>query len=444
MPRAQGSQGYIGIAEQDHRSVPKDPTLYGDIVEVSAKADKEKIAIPILRPGVYQQTAQDVDGKRMAGEGFKTVFHPSDWVFLWKHLLGEVTSSQQGGTSAYKHEITGIDTVYGNGLTVMKHLDQMTMHLFGMFANKATVDLELSQPAFITWEFVGKDGSIGTGTSGTSQGQNAITFPVTLVASTSDQISIAIDGGSAVEVTLTAGAYATGAALATMINGIIADPDNGYTSLLDSHRNPIVACRVDSNDKLNFYSASKGTSSAVAWTAGTNDASLLLGRGTPVETSGNATVSTPVYNSAVGPYIYHQGRLKLDNVETCAQKLSFSVDNQLSPIECLGYDSNTDVVKVTRVISGTITKWLEDATIKQAFENNTDVELDIELRSGVEADTGYNYDCDIIMKAIRYGNPEPGLASKDPIAEEVPFIAYYYDATYKDFYISFINLLTSI
>jgi len=444
MPRAQGSQGFLGVAEQDHRAVPKDPSLYGDVVEISAKADKEKINIPIIRPGVYQQSAQEVDGKRSAGEGFKSVLHPSDWVFLWKHLLGDVTSTQQGGTAAYKHEITGIDTVYGDGLTLLKHLDQMTMHLFGMFANKATIELEVGQPAFVTWEFVGKDGTKGTGTAGTSQGQSAISFPVTLVASTSDQISISIDGGSAVEVTLTAGVYATGAALATMINEVIANPDNGYTGLLDSHRNPIVACRVDSNDKLNFYSASKGTSSAVAWTAGTNDAGTLLGRGTPVEAVGNATASTPVYNSAVGPYIYHQGRVKFDDVETYVQKLSLSIDNGLTPIDVLGFDSNKDVIKVTRVVSGTISKWLENETIWDAFQNNSDIELKLELRSGVEADTGYNYDCDIIMKAIRYGNPEPGLASKEPIMEEVPFTSYYYNATYKDFYISFINLLTSL
>lgn len=441
MADALGSNAYLGVAEGDHIGIHKDSNKFFDVTEISLKQDIEVIDVPILRPGVYKKAEQRLLGGRSFGEGFKSLLAPEDGVFLLRHLLGSVSSVQQGMTLAYKHTFLGANSVPANGLSFTKYMETMAVHFFGGYVTSATFEFELNQPVYVSWTIIGKDivddvhANAGLGSAGTSRGQNAITFPVTLVASTSDQISLNVNGAGAVVVTIAAGTYNTGVALVNAINTAIA----ANTSLLTLQRNPIAGCYVDSSNKLNFYSYSKGTSSTIAWTAGTNDAGTLLGRGTPVEAAGTSTVPTPVY-STLAPFIYCQGILKIDGVEAQVDKFSLTIDNQLQKKDVLGRCSMVGVNTVERVVSGTFTKWLTGDEVFEKFRGNADASLEINLRSNVVADTGYNYDQDIFLKKIRYNNPEPGVSAPDPIREEVPFVSYYYDATYGDVRIDVTNL----
>lgn len=438
MADALGSNAFIGIAESNAIGVHRDPSLYGDVTEISLKGEEDKITLNTLRPGVYQNSSQVLPGLRKVSGGFKYPFHPSDWVFLLKHLLGTVTSAQQGSTAAYKHSFLGANTLPGFGLSATKNLDQMVSHFFGLFANSLSLDFEIGQAIMATMEFIGKDMLIGTGTHGTSTGQNAISFPVTLVVDTSDQIKLAIDGGDATEVTITAGTYATAALLAAAINTAIA----GTTGLLDNYRNPKVACRVDSSNKLVFYSATKGAASTVAYTAGTHDATTLLGMGTPVEAAGAAELATPSYSS-LNPFIFYQAKLIIDDVEAEVEKLNLTISNNLQAKNVIGRNSLVGVNISQRTVTGTITKWLTGSSVWTKFRNGTKATLKIEGRTNVLAATGYYYDLDIWLKNILYSNPEPGVSGPDPIKEEIPFTAYYEDATYQDILIEVTNLTAS-
>jgi hypothetical protein len=438
MTDALGSNSFIGYAESNAKSVHRDSSLFGDVIEATIKGEEEKITLNTLRPGVYQNASQIISGLRKVSGGIKYPLHPSDHMILLKHLLGQVSSAQQGATAAYKHTFKGANTLPQFGLSFTKNLDQMAAHYFGVFLNQGTFDFEVGQAVMASLEVVGKDMLIGTGQSGTSTGQNAVSLPATLVVSTSDQIKLAIDGGTAVEVTIAAGAYATAAALAAAINTAIA----GTAGLLDTYRNPKVACRVDSSAKVVFYSATKGAASSVAWTAGTNDAGTLLGRGTPVEAAGAATLATPSY-SALSPLIFYQGKILIDGEEAEVEKLQLVINNNLQAKNVIGRNSLVGVNISQRVVSGTITKWLTGSSIWTKFRNGSTATLKIELRTGVEAATGYNYDQNIWLQDIRYGNPEPGVTGPDPIKEEVPFTAFYYDSTYQDILWDAINLATS-
>lgn len=438
MTDALGSNSFIGYAESNSKQVHRDPTLYGDVTEISMKGEEDKITLNTLRPGRYQTASQILSGLRKVSGGFKYPFHPSDHVILLKHLLGTVSSAQQGATAAYKHSFKGADSLPQFGLSFTKNLDQMVAHYFGVYLNQLTLDFEVGREVQASLEVVGKDMLIGTGLHGTSTGQNAVSLPVTLVVDTSDQIKLAIDGGSAVEVTITAGVYSTAAALAAAINTAI----QGTAGLLDSYRNAKVACRLDSSNKIVFYSATKGAASAVAWTAGTNDAGTLLGRGTPVEAAGATALASPSYSS-LNPFIFYHGAVIIDGVEAEVEKLQLVINNNLQPKNVIGRNSLVGVNGGARIVSGTITKWLTGSSVWTKFRNGSTATLKLELRTGVEAATGYNYDCDIWLKDIRYGNPEPGVTGPDPIKEEVPFTAFYYDATYQDILIELTNLATS-
>lgn len=436
---ALGTNAFIGISESDHIGVPKDPSEYFDAITTGLKGDISPIDVKILRPGVYQDAAQKLQGLRSASGDIKMPFNPTGGIRILKHLLGAVTSTQQGATAAYKHRFLGADTFASeSGLSIMVNKDLEAFHYFGMLVNTLTLSFEQGNPVQATYGFVGKDVSTGKGTAGTSTGQNAISFPVTLVASTSDQIKLAVDGGTAVELTIPAAAYATGAALSAAINTVIA----GTSALLDSSRNPEVACYVNSSNKLVFYTADKKSTASVAWTAGTHDAGTLLGRGTPVEAAGANALATPTFTTVL-PFIFTQGIVKVDGVEIECEKLTLTINNGLIKKNVLGRDSYVGANKGTRIVSGSFGKWFSETAIYEKFRANSDATIKLELRTGVECATGYYYDCDIFMNKVRYGNPEPTVPGNDPLKHDVPFTAYYADATYKDIAIDVTNLETS-
>lgn len=108
-----------------------------------------------------------------------------------------------------------------------------------------------------------------------SQGRyigTAITPPVTITAGVNDRLTLSVDGVSAT-VTLTAGAYATGTSLASMVQNIV----NADTTLLAG--NSSVAVTWDT-DHLVITSDAIGDTSDVLPTGGTGQATLGLSAGT--------------------------------------------------------------------------------------------------------------------------------------------------------------------
>ena len=437
---ARGSELYVGYAPSDTKRVPKDPTLWMECLGIALEPDVAQIKREILRPTAVQYDSQVLLGARSVKGNIKTEFHPEQGMQLLNAILGNVTHNQLGGTAAYKHTFTGSDTVpSAEGFTIFESMDIIEREFYGCFPTKLGLAFDIGKSVEATYDFIGKDVVSGVGTGGTSRGQNAITFTVTLVLNTSDQIKLNVDGAGIVEITLTAGAYATSAALVTMINNAI----NSTSTLLNTMGDPKVACFVDANNKLNFYSATKGAASSVAWTAGTHDASTLLGKGTPVEAVGAATLPTPTY-SALQPFIFHQATLLVDGSSVDVEKLSLSIDIGLQAKNVLGQASLRDVLLgKNRVVTGSIDKWFEDETIINKFRALTSAALKIQLRSGVQVGaTAYFYDCDIWLNNIRYGNPFPKPSGTGPFKQSIPFTAYY-DVTYKDVQIDITNSLTT-
>ena len=105
-------------------------------------------------------------------------------------------------------------------------------------------------------------------TSGTSTGNAALgAVPTTIVAGTADTFKLAVDGGTAVELTIAPGSFADRAAMVSAIN----------TSIGTSALSGKVSASLDASNKIVFTSATSNASSAVLETAGTTDASASLG-----------------------------------------------------------------------------------------------------------------------------------------------------------------------
>jgi flagellin len=121
-------------------------------------------------------------------------------------------------------------------------------------------------------------------TAGTFTGATALATTNTIVLGTSDQINLAVDGGSAVQLTIAAGAY-NEAQTVDAINTAI-----GGSALAGK-----VSASLDATNKIVFTSAKSGSGSSVTESAGTNDANGVLmltpGAGT-VGTGGVATSTT--------------------------------------------------------------------------------------------------------------------------------------------------------
>ena len=126
----------------------------------------------------------------------------------------------------------------------------------------------------------------GKANAGTSTGTGtALTATNTLTLNTSDQITLAVDGGTAVEITIAAQAGTTAAITLAAVN----------TAIEASSLAGTVTASLSADDEIVFTSASTGSSSSVAVTAGTNDARTALGLNTTTAVQGSnspASVAT--------------------------------------------------------------------------------------------------------------------------------------------------------
>jgi hypothetical protein len=448
MSVARGTQGFIGYVASGLSGVHRDPTKWIALKEPPTITNEiVQIDSRIFAPGAYHQSMERLQGMFNVSGSFVMALHPSEGIEFLKGILGTVTSTELtgAGSGIYEHEFVGSDVVpMPEGFSVIVRKDLKDKNISGLIVTSVEIKAEVNGEVIATVNWIArKCETVTAGTQATSQGQNAVSLPVTFVVGVSDDFKLAIDGGTAYECTITAGAYATAAALEAAINAAIL----AQTSLQDSDGLPEVACYVDSANKVNFYTADKGIAAAVAWTAGTHTASTLMGMGTVVEAAGTATAATPTYSS-VQPYLATQLSIKQDTVAAYFSSVTLNIDSKIVPRNCLGSKFFKEPkLDGKREITLTLVKEYEDESAMTSWAANSDVEFEMNLRTGTEivAASGVNYDADIYIKKCRINNsPEPTFNAQGALTQEIGAMAFYEDATYKDIKIDLNNDMSSI
>ena len=346
--------------------------------------------------------------------------------------------SQENATftpsEGYTHQFLGQDTVPNVPLCFTLYEDISCMNLVGCYPTNFDIEIDKGNPVQITYGFVGMHGFDQKGTAGVCVGENSIggNLPVVIVLNISDQIKLAIDGGTATEITIAAGSYATVDALAAAINTAI----ENTSALLDTYRRPMVVCIADPTKRVAFYSGSKGTSSSVAWTAGTNDASGLLGN-SQAGVAGSATNVKPS-ESTIQPFITTKARLFLggpSGVEIPGvEKMKISVNNGMGLLETIGfYFAHIPVIHKRREIKVTIDLAYTDTSILAKFLANTTIALYALLETGVAiGSTSDKYQAEIFLNSCKIlKTPLPAVSGQDYIKQTIEAQAFA-DNTYQD------------
>jgi len=442
MTMQRGSQVFVGYSQNGILGVHRDPTHYVACESFAYNVEPIEIDREIFIPGQHHESIE----RLIAGFNYSgnMVFdlHPAEGIHFMKGVLGEITTTELTGAGAIEHQFLGGDTVpMPNGFSFTVEMDRKVYLFSGVVVTSIEKVSEADGVVKCTVNWIAKLLDISSdGTSGTSIGQNAMSFTVTLVVDTSDQIKLNIDSGGAVEITIAAGAYTTAAALEAAINTAI----EGTSGLLDSDGNPEVACYIDSDNKCHFYTADKGSGAEVAWTAGTNDASTLLGMGTPVEAAGSDTIASPSYSS-IAPFKAHQLSVLYAGSEIYVDKFTILIDAGIIGKRYHGHKyMRRPQLEKKRMITGSYEKDYEDETEITAAVANSNVELKGQYRTGIVAAGGVNYDADEWLKRVRItGAPHP-QPIHGTLRQVVTFKAYKEDATYNDYRFDVINLLSSI
>jgi hypothetical protein len=362
------------------------------------------------------------------------------------------TASQETMSGAFTHTFLGQDTVPNVPLAFTFYEDLSCMNLVGCYPTQCEFDIEKGNPVQLAMTVVGMHGFDQKGTAGTSVGQDNVDFPgsvmdpdITLALGVSDQIKLAVDGGSAVEVTIAAGTYATAELLAAAINSAI----EATPALLDSYRRPLVQCYFNSVSKLVFYSGSKGASSAIAWTAGTHDAGTILGRGTPVQTAGSGTNSKPT-ESLIQPFIATKVKLLLGGSSGTeipgVQKVKITANNGMGIIDTIGYFfAHQPVIHKRREVKISFDVAFTDVTMLSKFLANTTISLYVLLETAVTiGTTTYKYQAEIYLNTCKIlKTPLPNVSGQDYIKQTIEAQAFL-DVTHQDIKVIVQNSLNEI
>lgn len=436
MTIGRSSQGSFGYSQSGLLGVHRDankwiglnepPTYDHQITQIDAR---------LFTPGAYHRSIERLQGMFTVTGSFVMPLHPSEGIEFLKGVLGGVTSTELtgAGSGIYEHEFIGEDTVpMTKGFSLTIDADLQVKYISGAVVTMIELGAEVNGIVLATVSYIAKKlETADAGTSGTSKGQNAISFPATLVDSTSDQIKLAIDGGAAVEVTIAAGAYSSAAALEAAVNTAIL----GTSGLKDGDGESEVACYIDSDDKINFYSADKGTGAEITWTAGSNDANIILGYGTPVEAAGTAALPSVSYSS-VQPFMATDLTVKQDSTEICIEGFTLTIDAKIVPRNCLGSKFMKEPKQeAKREITISFKKDYENEAQVDAWVANSDVEFEGNFRTGTEivADSGVEYSSDLYLKKCRINNtPEPVLNAAGSITQETTATSFYKNAIYVD------------
>lgn len=436
MTVARGFQGSLGYVKSGLLGVHRDPTKWIALKEPpTITPEITQIDSRLFNPGAYHLSDERLQGMFNYSGSFQMVLHPEEGVELLAGVLGSVSSSELtgAGSGIYQHTLTGSDSVpMAQGFSVTVNEDLAVKYIHGLVVTSVEISVELNGEAIATVNWIARKVETGAaGTSGTSQGEDALSFNLTITEDSNDDFKLAVDGGTVYECTIAAGTYTTAADLQAAINTAIL----AQSSLQDSGGLPEVACYIDDNDKVNFYTSDKGTGASVAWTAGTNDAGTVLGRGTPVEAAGTASLATPSYSS-VQPFTATQLTVKQDTTSICATSCTLTIDAKIIARNCLGSKYMKEpIMEGKREVTIEIAKEYENNTAFEAWEANSNVEFELDLLTGTEiiASSGVNYELYVYLKKCRINNtPEPAFNGAGAMTQTINATSFYYDSTYKD------------
>lgn len=448
MAIGRGFEGFMGYVASGLMGVCRDPVKYVELKEPPVITPEiAQIDTRTFNPHAYHQSAERLQGLFNYSGSFVMPFHPEEGVEFLKGALGSVTSTELtgAGSGIYEHEFVGQDTIpMAEGFSVVIHQDIETAYISGLIVTSVEIKSETGGEVLATVNWIAKRVEWGaTGTSGTSQGQSAVSFSAVITEDSNDDFKLAIDGGTAYECTIAADTYATAAALQAAINTAI----KNQTSLCDTDGEPEVACYIDSDNKVNFYTADKGSGAEVTWTAGTNDANTTLGYGTPVEAAGADTLGTPTYSS-VSPFTAQQVTVKQDSTTIYLSAFTVMIDTKLVGRNVLGSKYIREVkFDGKREITLTMTKEYEDDDAYDAWLANSDVQFEANLRTNTEivASSGVNYDSDFYFLKCRINNtPAPTFNGQGALTQEISATSFYYDGTYYDGKIDVNNTMATI
>lgn len=448
MTVALGFNGSFGYAQSNLFGVHRDQTKWVALNEPPTfEPEIAQIDARLFTPGAYRKSIERLQGMFKCSGSFVMPLHPSEGVEFVKGVLGDVTSTELtgAGSGIYQHSFLGSNSVpMPKGFSLTIHEDIITKYISGVVVTSIEFGAEIDDVVTATVNWVGKKWETSAqGTAGTSQGGSAVSYDVVITEDSNDDFKLAIDGGAAYECTIAAATYSTAATLEAAINAAIL----AQTSLNDSEGVSEVACFIDSNDKLNFYTADKGTGAQVTYTAGTNDATASIGMGTPVEAAGTATLATATF-SEVAPFVSTDMTVSQEGVDICVQSFTATFDAGLVNRNCLGHKYSKAVeIEKSRDIMLTFTKEYEDETAYNAWIANTDIEFQAALRTNNEivAASGIDYDGNLYFKKCRINNtPEPSFEGQGAMKQEISATSYDYDNTYQDGLFEVNNLMSDM
>jgi len=355
-------------------------------------------------------------------------------------------------THVFKHG--DIVPVYGpnllaEGFSIVEVMDKDNGDQFnycGVYVDGLSLDFSKDEPLKVSVSLTGNEGNHGIGKSATSISNGSLSFPI--VISGGDKLTIAANGGTAVDVLLTAGSY-TVIQLVAMINGLLVDTAALLNDVID--KRPLLACAWDlDNGNFIFYTDKKGSGTSLHITNGPSTMAMT----TPIETAGSDTPSSPTFPLAANtthrlqPFIGTGATVKINSLRIPAEKLKIDFKNNFKKDNYLGVNFPIqNVINGRFEITGTI-----DIKVTAAnraywddFLNDTAAALEIDIETGIAIDPGYNYSGKILLPLIKLTkNNKPKAALPGVVTQTLAFQAYLDTDTSKDCEIDITNSQATI
>jgi hypothetical protein len=442
---AQSTKSWCGLAFADLQQVCKDPDQIVAVKTLGMTPDKKWTQADVMTgttampDGFRRPGALSVKGK-IDAEFYAEGAIPR----LIAGIMGAPVITKNGATAAYTAVFKHGDAVnYPEGFALTEVMDKDNGDQFnycGCQVDGMTLDFSKDEAIKFSASITGNEGNHGIGTAATSTSSSAISFPVTIGAA--EKITIAANGGTGIDVAITAGTY-TAVQLAAMVNANILALATLQNDVID--KRPVVAAYVNSSNKLVIYTDKKGTGATLHVTNGNADIDFA----SPVEVAGTATPVIPSYPVIISttkklqPLIGTGATVLYNGAQIPAEKVKIDFKNNFKKDNFLGVNYPIQNVLNGRfMITGSIE--FKVTTDNQAywdsFLNDTAAALEIDMETGVLIDTGYNYGGKIKLPLIKLTkNDKPKSALPGAITQTLTFEAYYDAVTATDCEIDLTN-----
>jgi hypothetical protein len=453
MTTANGLQGSFGYAQSDILGVHKDPTKWIALNEApTIETEIVQIDSKTFSPGMAHKSIERLQGTFNCSGSFAFDLHPEEGIEFLKAVLGEVTTTELTGIGSgiYTSSFLGGDTVpMPNGFSLTINQDLKVYYIAGAIVTSAEISSEIDGTVICTINWIGKKWTAASaGTSSTETGDSAITFPITFSGDKQFKIDTNSDSSTITEYTIPNGTYSTAAELEAALNTLISEGGTPTYSNdnTDSDGVEKFACYINGDNKLVFYTSAKGSTAFIDYSPGGTDGSADLGFSTPTHADGLDVLATDTYSS-VQPFTSVDLTVKQDSSAICVDNVTISIDTGLAAKKCLGHKYMKAVnIEKKREVTISFTKNYTDEAQVDAWYNNSDVEFEVNLRTGTEiiTDSGIDYDGNIYLKKCRIQNSPVPKPASGVIKVEATAMSFYYDATYGDILIDVNNTMSSI